>query len=76
MLFLVKNKEKYLIEIIRKIAPKFSPSSMNLLSVIPIFIASTEMLYLKEEIPAKVSINEAVELSKIFGGDTSKKIVN
>jgi hypothetical protein len=34
------------------------------------------MFFLEEEIPAKVSINEAVEISKIFWDDSSKKIVN
>jgi transcription termination factor NusB len=34
------------------------------------------MLFLKEEIPAKVSLNEAIELSKTYWDDSSKKIVN
>jgi len=34
------------------------------------------MLFLKEEIPAKVTINEAVELAKVYGDDSAKKIVN
>lgn len=38
-------------------------------------MAVCEMLYLKG-IPATVSINEAVELAKVFGGDESPKFVN
>ena len=34
------------------------------------------MIYLKEEIPMKVSINEAVEMAKVYSSDSSKKIVN
>lgn len=34
------------------------------------------MRFLGEEIPAKVSINEAVEMSKVFGDESSTKIVN
>jgi transcription termination factor NusB len=34
------------------------------------------MLFLKEEIPAKVSINEAIDLSKYFWDNLSKNIVN
>jgi transcription termination factor NusB len=34
------------------------------------------MFFLKEEIPAKVSINEAIELSKIYADDSWKKMVN
>lgn len=38
-------------------------------------MAVYEMLYLKD-IPANVTINEAVELAKIFGGEESPKFVN
>jgi transcription termination factor NusB len=34
------------------------------------------MFFLTEEIPGKVSINEAVEIAKVYGDDSSKKIVN
>jgi transcription termination factor NusB len=39
---------------------------MPLHSTLAIFISIAEMFFLKEEMPAKVSINEAVEISKIF----------
>jgi len=38
-------------------------------------IAVYEMLYIKN-IPASVSINEAVELAKVFGGDRSSAYIN
>lgn len=38
-------------------------------------LAIYEILYL-EDIPAKVSVNEAVELSKEYGGTDSKSFVN
>jgi N utilization substance protein B len=34
-----------------------------------------ELLY-QEDVPAKVIINEAVELAKAFGGDNSSKFIN
>jgi len=34
------------------------------------------MFFLSEEIPAKVSLNEAIEIAKVYGDDSSKKIVN
>jgi N utilization substance protein B len=34
------------------------------------------MFHLTEEIPAKVSINEAVEMAKAFWDESAKKIVN
>jgi len=39
-------------------------------------IALFELLNLKDLIPAKVAINEAVELAKAFGGDNSSKFIN
>lgn len=38
-------------------------------------LAAYEILFL-EEIPASVSINEAVEMAKIYGGEDSSKFVN
>ncbi len=38
-------------------------------------LATYEILFV-EDIPASVSINEAVEMAKVFGGDDSSKFVN
>ena len=73
---IIKGKQPEFIETLKIYAPKFAPEKMDLTYVLPIFIALWEMLYLKEEIPAKVSINEAIEIAKTFGTDTAKKIVN
>lgn len=35
-----------------------------------------ELLYMADIVPAKVAINEAVELAKAFGSDNSSKFVN
>lgn len=76
MYSLIKEKEPYLLAIISKFSPKFELEKMSLTYVLPIFIWASEMLFLTEEIPAKVSINEAIELSKTFWDDSAKKIVN
>ena len=73
---LIKEKQAELIEILKIYTPKFSPDKMDLTYVLPIFIACTEMLWFSGEIPGKVSLNEAIEISKVFGTDTSKRIVN
>ncbi len=73
---LIKSKQSKLLEILKMYAPKFSPDKMDLMYVIPIFIWATEMLYFSWKIPAKVSINEAIEISKIYWTDSAKKIVN
>lgn len=76
MFNLVVNHEQFLITLIQKYAPKFDVEKMNLSYILPIFIGAAEMLFLQEEIPAKVSINEWVELAKVYGDDSAKKIVN
>lgn len=72
---ILKN-EFYLVWIIKMYAPKFSVESMNLTYILPIYISLTEMFFIEEEIPAVVSINEAVDLAKIYWDESSKKIVN
>ena len=62
--------------IIQKYSPKFEIEKMSFIYLLPIYIGVCEMMFLKEEIPAKVSINEAVELAKVYGDDSCKKIVN
>jgi transcription termination factor NusB len=34
------------------------------------------MFFITEEIPGKVSINEAVEIAKVYWDDSAKKVVN
>jgi transcription termination factor NusB len=43
---------------------------MSYTYILPIYIALSEMFFLNEEIPAKVSINEAIELSKTYADDS------
>lgn len=76
MLKIIYNKEDYLLKIISLLAPKFKIESMGNHYIIPIFIWAAEMLYLEEEIPAKVSMNEAIEMSKVYWDESSKRIVN
>lgn len=73
---LVIENEAYLISIIKRFAPKFDVSSMARENVFPVFIAASEMLFLDEEIPSNVSINEAIELAKLYGDKSSRKFVN
>jgi N utilization substance protein B len=76
MYSLILGKEDYLLKIISMLAPKFKIESMWNHYIIPIFIGATEMLFLEEEIPAKVSMNEAIEMSKVYWDESSKRIVN
>lgn len=73
---LIIENEWFLIFIISKYANKFDIKNMSITYIFPIFIWATEMLFLEEEIPAKVSINEAIEISKSYWEENANKIVN
>ena len=70
-------KKADLDEIIMKAAPdwpidKISPVDRNVLR-----LGLYELLFSdRSEVPAKVAINEAIELAKTFGGETSGRFVN
>ena len=70
-------KQKDIDNIIEKAAPdwpidKISPIDRNVLR-----LGLYELLFSdRDEVPAKVAINEAIELAKTFGGDTSGRFVN
>ncbi|MDD2565307.1 MAG: transcription antitermination protein NusB [Candidatus Gracilibacteria bacterium] len=73
----VQEKEKELIYLVKKFAPKFDIGSMSLVNLIPVFISSYEQLFLKcDTIPFKVSIDEALELTKIYSDDQGRILAN
>ena len=76
MIKIILEKEDFLIFIIKKYSPKFDVKNMNIMYILPICIWLAEMFFLDEEIPAKISINEAIEVSKTYWNDSAKKIVN
>src|SRR5688572_22462383 len=73
----VLGKQKDLDLIIEKAAPewpidKISPVDRNILR-----IGLYELLFAdRSEVPAKVAINEAIELAKSFGGENSGRFIN
>ena len=58
-----------------EISEHWTVSRMPLVDRNILRLAVYEILFV-EEIPPSVSINEAVEMAKIFGGDDSSKFVN
>ena len=50
-------------------------SRLSKMDVIVLKIALFEMMYI-EEVPGKVAVNEAIELTKTFSDDQSRKFVN
>lgn len=73
---IILEKQDELLWLIVLYAPKFDIDTMLKTNILALMIALSEMLYLKEEIPAKVSMDEAINLAKYFWDDTSKNIVN
>jgi len=73
---IIRYYEPFFVNILQKYSPKFNVKTMSLSYILPIYIWLAEMFFYSEEIPAKVSINEAVEVAKVYWDDSSKKIVN
>lgn len=73
----IAAKKSDIDQVIEKAAPewpiaKISPVDRNVLR-----LGLYELLFSdRDEVPAKVAINEAIELAKTFGGDTSGRFVN
>lgn len=70
-------KESQLAAIVHRFAPKFTIEMMPVINLLPIFIASYEMVYLQcDSVPENVSLDEAIELAKKFSDDSARMLVN
>lgn len=64
-------------KIIGKAAPEWPINQITIVDRNILRIGLFELLYAnKDEVPPKVAINEAIELAKSFGGESSGKFVN
>ena len=64
-------------KIIEKAAPEWPLDQITIIDRNVLRIGLYELLYgSKEEVPPKVAINEAIELAKNFGGESSGKFIN
>jgi N utilization substance protein B len=70
----VAGKEE-LDKVVDESAPEWPVDQISLIDKTILRIAIYELFNLKD-VPPKVAINEAVELSKEFGGESSSKFVN
>lgn len=71
----VKQHSDEINTIIERCAPDWPIDKISKVDLVILRIAIFEILY-NPRIPAKVAIDEAVELAKEFGNDTSSKFVN
>ncbi len=64
-------------KIIEKAAPEWPINQITVVDRNVLRIGLYELMYeKKEEVPPKVAINEAIELAKTFGGESSGKFIN
>jgi len=73
----VVSKISNIDKIIEKAAPEWPIDQITIIDRNVLRIGLYELLYgNKEEVPPKVAINEAIELAKSFGGESSGKFIN
>ena len=73
----IVKKLKQIDGIIEKAAPEWPIEQITIIDRNVLRIGLYELLYAeKEEVPPKVAINEAIELAKSFGGESSGKFIN
>ena len=73
----ILKKRSDLDNIIEKAAPEWPIQKISIVDRNILRIGLYELLFSdRKEVPSKVAINEAIELAKTFGGDTSGKFVN
>jgi len=61
--------------LIKKFAPAFPPEQMSIIDRNILRLAIFEILF-SDKTPFKVAINEAIELAKEFGSDSSPRLIN
>lgn len=71
----LKNFQK-LLGIILALAPKFEIEKLPKIHILILMISLVEMLFLDEKIDEKISVNEAIELAKIFSDTAGAKFIN
>ncbi len=59
-----------------KYAPEWPLPKIHIMDRIVLYIGVAELLFCKEDIPAKVVLNEAIELAKTFGNEDSHRFIN
>lgn len=73
----IVEKKDVLNEVIKKAAPDWPLSKITIVDRNILRLGIYELLFVdRESVPAKVAINEAIELAKQFGGPKSSRFVN
>ncbi len=76
LVFGINEKAEHIDTLLQPIAPDWPLDQIARMDRVILRLGAYELLYEQKEVPAKVAINESVELAKSFGGDNSSKFVN
>ena len=76
LLYGVVKKQVELDDKLQPMAPEWPISQIARIDRNVLRIGLFELLHMRETVPPKVAINEAVELAKAFGSDNSSKFIN
>ena len=76
LLYGVVEKQVELDDKLQPMAPEWPISQIARIDRNVLRIGLFELLHMRETVPPKVAINEAVELAKAFGSDNSSKFIN
>ena len=77
LLRMVLDKRRDIDDIIAKAAPDWPIDKISVVDRNVLRIGLSELIFAdRNEVPPKVAINEAIELAKNFGGETSGRFVN
>ena len=73
----ILEKRESIDTIIEKAAPEWSIDKISIVDRNILRVGLYELLFSdRKEVPAKVAINEAIELAKTFGGESSGRFIN
>ncbi len=72
----VSKTEEKLDELLQPMAPEWPIKQIARIDRNVLRIGLFELVFMGETVPPKVAINEAVELAKAFGSDSSSKFIN
>jgi N utilization substance protein B len=73
---ILKKNLKEIDKLISKFAPEFSIKEISIVDRNVLRIGIAELVFNRDKIPYKVAINEAIELAKEFGSDSSAGFIN
>ncbi|MCB9807100.1 hypothetical protein H6768_04410 [Candidatus Peribacteria bacterium] len=71
------EQEGKLLSTIYEVAPKYDIKSLPLINALILLICLAEILVVcPEDVPVRVSVNEAIELAKRYSDDAGKNLIN